>query len=260
MTIFFFTSTGNSLAVAKRIGGEDAKLVSIPQIIDEPTIEHSDEVIGIVFPIYGFAMPKMCRLFIAKAKLTADYIFTIGTYGNMPGACMRNMQRSAAGHGIRIDYANSLLMFDNYLPLFEAKYELEVRMPTKDTEANLERIVADIVARAKREDNPGIGTRAMTTVIQAGEKVFVNSRQAKNYIINDKCTKCATCVKVCPAGNIEVGEKVEFGDKCEWCLGCVHLCPQNALHLKNEKSGERWRNPDISLAEIIRANDRAKES
>jgi hypothetical protein len=40
----------------------------------------------------------------------------------------------------------------------------------------------------------------------------------------------------------------------------VHLCPQNALHLKNEKSGERWRNPDISLAEITRANNCAKES
>jgi len=33
MTVFYFTSTGNSLTVAKAIGGE---LISIPQVINSP--------------------------------------------------------------------------------------------------------------------------------------------------------------------------------------------------------------------------------
>jgi ferredoxin len=256
MRIFYFTSTGNSLAVAKRAGGKKALLVSIPQIIDEPAGEYTDDVIGVIFPIYGFYCPKMVRRFFAEKKLTADYIFAIGTYGNIPGACMRNVQRYAAEHGNHLDYAESLLMFDNYLPVFEARHESEVRMPKKNTEQNLVRIIADISERKKRDDVPGIGARVMTAIIQAGEKAVINGKQAQNYIVDRKCVKCGVCARICPSGNISVTDKVTFGDRCEWCLGCVHNCPSNAIHLKNEKSGERWRNPDVTLAELILSNNR----
>jgi hypothetical protein len=84
MTIFYCTSTGNSLAVAKRIGGN---LISIPQIIDALETHYNDDAIGVVFPVYSNAPPRMVRLFLDKVRLEADYLFAIGTYGNLPGAC-----------------------------------------------------------------------------------------------------------------------------------------------------------------------------
>lgn len=48
MTVFYFTGTGNSLAAAKRIGGE---FNSIPQVVDGNDLHYKDDVIGIVFPI-----------------------------------------------------------------------------------------------------------------------------------------------------------------------------------------------------------------
>jgi flavodoxin len=49
MTIFYFTSTGNSLAVAKRIGGEiggeSGALVPIPQIINAEIIQANDRAV-----------------------------------------------------------------------------------------------------------------------------------------------------------------------------------------------------------------------
>jgi flavodoxin len=69
VTIFCFTSTGNSLAVAKRIGGN---LVSIPQIIDRLQPEDSDDLIGVVFPIYGFGLPKMVARFLRSTKLSGQ--------------------------------------------------------------------------------------------------------------------------------------------------------------------------------------------
>ncbi|MDR1530625.1 MAG: 4Fe-4S ferredoxin, partial [Clostridiales bacterium] len=79
MTIFYFTSTGNSLSVAKRIGGN---LISIPQIIDDAETHYKDDVIGVLFPIYSLAAPRMVRRFLEKVKLEADYTFAVGTYGN----------------------------------------------------------------------------------------------------------------------------------------------------------------------------------
>lgn len=257
MTIFYFTSTGNCLAVAKKIGGKDANLIAIPQIINRPALEFQDEVIGIIFPIYGFSMPKICRRFFLKAKLTADYIFAIGTYGNLPGACMRNAQLYAAEQGNRIDYAESLLMVDNYLPGFEINQQI-AQLPQKNTDASLVRIIDDLNSRKKLTATATLGKRLATSLIHVGEKVVMKDTQAQNYLVNDQCTKCGTCAKICPSGNITVTDKVTFGDKCEWCLGCVHLCPKNAIHLKNERSSARWRHPEVTLMEIIKANDQTE--
>lgn len=79
---------------------------------------------------------------------------------------------------------------------------------------------------------------------------------AQKYIVNDDCNSCGTCAKVYPAKNINVQEMVEFFDHCAGCQACLHLCPKNAIHLKNEKSDVHWRNPEVSLKEIIQANNR----
>lgn len=260
MKIFYFTSTGNSLAVAKKIltVESEGELISIPQVIDSMDLEYNDDVIGIIFPIYGFGMPKMVKKFFEKVKFKANYIFAIGTYGNMPGACMLNTQKLANRNGYKIDYAQSILMVDNYLPGFEISEEIE-KLPQKNSTEKIVQIVDDIANRKSLEAKASLIMRAATTVIQTGSSLMLNGNGARKYIVDDKCTKCGTCAKICPSGNINVSDKVEFSDKCEACLGCIHLCPENALHLKNEKSVARWRNSDVSLAEIIKANNQGKK-
>ncbi len=252
MTIFYFTSTGNCLAVAKKIGGH---LVSIPQVVDSSDLHFQDDAIGLVFPIYGFGLPKMVRRFLEKATWNADYSFAIGTYGNLPGAAMMNVQKLFKKHGQHLDYAQSLLMVDNYLPGFDINDQI-AKLPEKHVDENLSRIIADIEHRRTLDATAGLGWRAFTAVIQGGENLFMNGKQGQNYLVSEDCTRCGICAKICPAENIAVADKVVFKNQCEGCLGCAHLCPQNAIHLKNEKSAARWRNPDVSLNEMIAANKR----
>ena len=75
MKIIYFTGTGNSLAVAKKIGGE---LIAIPQAKEQT---YKDDVIGVVFPTYGCMLPGIVKRFLEGVKLEADYIFAIATYG-----------------------------------------------------------------------------------------------------------------------------------------------------------------------------------
>ncbi|MBE6905558.1 MAG: 4Fe-4S ferredoxin [Ruminococcaceae bacterium] len=254
MTIFYFTSTGNCLAVAKKIGGN---LVSIPQVIDSPDLHFKDDVIGLIFPIYGLGIPKMVRKFLEKATWEAGYSFAIGTYGNLPGAAMTDVQNFAKKRGQCFDYAESLLMVDNFLPNFDMNDQI-AKLPEKRIEENFSRIIADILNRKILKATAGWGWRAATVVIRNGENLFINGKQGQRYMINQDCIKCGICAKICPAGNITVSDQVKFGDRCEGCLGCVHLCPKNAIHMKNEKSITRWRNPDVSLNEMITANNRQK--
>jgi len=249
MTVFYFTATGNSLAMAKRIGGN---LVSIAQVADSENLHCKDDAIGVVFPIYYFAPPKMVSRFLDKAKFEADYTFAIGTYGIMPGAAMLNLQKQARKNGCRFDYANHLLMADNFLPISETGKQIK-NLPKKKVEERAGKIASDINNRKHMQAKASLASRAVTAAVSA---MIPDSKNAKKYIVNNQCNKCGICAKVCPSGNIAVTDKVCFADNCEVCFACLHLCPRNALHHKSQKSDKRWRNPEVSLSEIIEANNR----
>lgn len=252
MIVFYFSATGNSLSVAKRIGGD---LISIPQVVDAQKLAYKDDVIGLVFPIYSFRPPKMVRRFLDKVKFTAEYTFAIGTYGNTPGAAMLNVQKMAEERGNRFDYAEHLLMVDNYLPMFDIDKEIK-KLPQKHTEEAISRIVDDINNRRQKQATAASGWKILTSALGAIDNFLSNGRQARNFIVSDSCTRCGICSQVCPAKNITVTDKVSFADQCEECLACAHLCPQNSIHLKKERSSKRWLNPAVSLNEIIAANNR----
>jgi NAD-dependent dihydropyrimidine dehydrogenase PreA subunit len=252
MTIFYFTSTGNSLAVAKAIGG---KQVSIPQVVESADLRFEDDVIGLVFPIYGFGLPKMVRRFIENAAWKADYAFAVGTYGNMAGAAMYNVQRLAEERGKRFDYAESLLMVDNFLPMFDISRQAEM-LSQKKTDENLARIVAEIAERKKLQAKASLPLRMLAAVIGAANQSVMNGSNGRQFKIDDNCSRCGVCASVCPCGNISVADKTSFGGNCEFCLACVHHCPKNAIHVKGEKSGVRWRHPSVTLNEIVSANKR----
>jgi len=250
MTVFYFTATGNSLAVAKRIGGT---LVSIPQVVDSGDLHYRDDVIGVVFPIYWWALPKMVRRFLDKARLEADYTFAVGTYGSLPGAAMLNLQKRASKNGGRFDYVNHLLMLDNYLPVFEMGAQAK-KLPGKKVEEKTAEIASDIGSRKHRLATASPWLRAMSAMAAAARNPA--GKNAKKYIVSGKCDRCGICAKVCPAGNIAVADGVCFADDCEACLACLHLCPRNALLHKCQKSDKRWINPEVSLGEIVSANNR----
>lgn len=250
MIIFYFTASGNSLSVAKKIGGD---LKSIPQEMKLGNLNYEDDAIGIIFPIYANQPPKMVQEFISKAKMKADYFFAIGTYGFMSGNPFKYVQRRANANGYKFDYTNCILMVDNFLDNFDIKKEVE-KIPKKKIDDKLEAILADIKVRKKKEMSAGPITRVVTKMCEPLFEKIVSGKTSDKFIVNDKCTKCGICTKVCPAGNIIVKNRVEFNQKCEGCYACIHMCPQNAIHLKKEKSNERWINPEVSLKEIIDSN------
>ncbi|MDR2749760.1 MAG: EFR1 family ferrodoxin [Clostridiales bacterium] len=249
MTILYFTSTGNCLAVAKRIGGN---AVSIPQALKSKELSFKDDAIGIVFPIYGFTLPLIVQRFLKSAKIEAGYTFAIGTYGNLPGAALSRFCQLAEKSGLEINYSNHLLMVDNYLPGFDIDDQIS-KLPEKKTDESLAEIVNDIKERKRWHVGAPLMSKVGTAVF--GGLTSMASKRGAGWIVGETCNKCGICAKVCPVGNIKVTDKVSFGNKCEMCLGCIHNCPQNAMRLKSEKSSKRWRHPDVSIKEIIAANN-----
>ena len=256
MIILYFTATGNSLAVAKKLGGT---LVSMPQAMKTEQYNYEDDVIGFVFPTYCCYPPKIVRDFLVKAKLKAKYLFAVATYGNPmgrggDGSEMLEFGKLARAAGYEFQYLNSILMVDNFVDVYEIGKEIE-KLPSKKIDEHLATIIADVAERKSYVKNPGVTGKLTTAFCKKLVEKQDKGLSAQAFIVNDKCVGCGVCAKVCPYGNItvEVGKPV-FHTNCLGCYACLHNCPQNAIHKANERSGKRWRNADVSLSEVIEAN------
>ena len=250
MKIFYFTSTGNGLALAKEIGGE---LYSIPQVLKGKQFEFEDDEIGIVFPCYYFGAPSIVEEFLCKVKLKADYIYAIMSYGNISAGGLREFNKIAKEKGIKISYLNEILMVDNYLPIYNMDRQI-AKEPAKQIEKNLSKIISDIKERKQYIKKTCFCKNLFSVFAQKMHATFVNGNVDKRFRVEDSCNACGICEKVCPVDNIKINGKPEFLHHCIECLACTQNCPQNSIRVKWERSRTRFINKNISVNEIINAN------
>ena len=81
--IYYFSGTGNSLDVARKIGAAgnpQAELISVAQRYNDAVIKTDAEVIGFVFPIYMGDAPWVVKEFVKKLQFSANpYIYAVAT-------------------------------------------------------------------------------------------------------------------------------------------------------------------------------------
>ena len=253
MTVCYFSATGNSLYVAKRIGG---RLLSIPHLMKTGQLEITDDAVGIVCPVYAVEMPMMVREFLSRATIKTDYFFFIYTYGSGYAEAFAHARLAAEEAGLKMSYVNAIQMVDNYLPMFEMQQQMDT-LGQKDVEGQLWQVLRDIETRQERTVTITLETMRQ---IELYRKMLafpiLRKDTAQGYLVNDSCTHCGICARVCPADNITVTEdQVIFATRCEVCYACLQNCPRNALHMSSERSAVRFRNEHIKLKEIMEANE-----
>lgn len=118
--VFYFTGTGNSLYVAKRI---DQNPISIPQALRSGNLHFHSDSIGIVCPIYGSEPPYMVQEFLKRAQFETNYLYIIMTYGCSNGAAMQIIRKIAEECHLSLAYTRTVKMVDNYLPGFDMDAE-----------------------------------------------------------------------------------------------------------------------------------------
>lgn len=253
MTVFYFTATGNCLEVAKSFG--DARLLSIPQVLNSEECEFCDDVIGVVFPVYFSDVPNVVKRFLYEVKLKADYTFAILTYGEARGVAVNRLKCLSRLVGLNFSYVNTVKMVDNYYPLYDVECQVK-NLHRKQVDRKIQAIKTDIETRRLRAGNPDLLDWMLGVTILF--KPDYTKHSARFYVDEARCTKCGMCARVCPSGDIvaKPGVMPRFKTKfCEACGACTHNCPQNAIRYRCERSKNRYRNHKISLQDIINANE-----
>ncbi len=253
--IFFFTATGNSLYVAKKL---DTQIVSIAQAIHDKNKTYRADSIGTVCPVFGHEMPRLVKDFLRESRFETDYFYILLTYGNRHGGAAELAKEYVESLGIVPDYINVTLMVDNFLPAFDME---EQKQMDKKVDEQIGFIRSDIEAR-KHYISP------VTNQDRKVHQEFLNYAKhdqtdaAGLYEITDDCIGCGICTKVCPKGCFRIDGKKSVWDRtgCIACMACIHACPMLAIKLKmSEKNPRaRYRNENIKLCEIIEANNQRR--
>lgn len=249
--VFYFTATGNSLYVARTLSPEP---VSIPQALKGGKLDFEADEIGFVFPDFAASAPLIVREFVEKARLKAPYIFSVITYGNYAANVADWWNDFCKQRNVTNNYINTLLMVDNYLPVFDMNEQIKI---DKKIPENLSAIVSDIDGRREYISHTEADERMLGWLKRLQDKHFPMEAERLLKLDEAACIGCGICSTVCPHGNFKVADKASFSGSCEYCLACVHSCPQKALTLargeRNPKA--RFRNEYVSLADIKKANN-----
>ena len=246
-TIFCFTSTGNSLYTAKKLAGNIGGKV-LP--MNNGAIQSEDDVIGFVFPVYFWGLPRMVERFIMEIKITNKdaYVFAVATCGGPVFGVLGRLKKLLQQKGVSLRYGVRLISVTNYIPEYEVK----------DNEALRQKIGENILkianAISNRESNR---IQAYTILNKMIYNSFPDESSDYYFTVAPTCTGCMTCQKICPAKNIAMESgKPSFQHRCEHCLACIHSCPAHAIDWKEKTQGkDRYRNAGVSLNDLISFNN-----
>lgn len=252
--VFYFTATGNSLYAARHFSELP---VSIPQIMRGTKRQFSDDTIGIVCPVYAGEPPKMVIQFLRESTFETKYFYFILTYGFDQSDAPEFTARLAEEAGIHVDYVAAIQMVDNYLPMFDMDAEMALDKHVDQQLADAVKAVSDRAQGVPEASEEGRRLHAQVAAMNRENPSFNNGSQ---ITVSENCIGCGICEKVCPIDNfyIENERAIRREDTCEFCLACAQNCPQKAIRLSmaDKNPNARYRNPNVSLQEIIEANEK----
>lgn len=255
--LFYFTATGNSLYVAKQLEEEP---VSIAQAIHDTSKSYRADRIGVVCPIFGHEVPELVRRFLTESQFETPYFYLILTYGNRHGGATELAKKLLVSLGITPAYINLVLMADNYLPAFDMNQQKALDKKVEEQIGNIKR---DLEAGKHFIPPVTDKDRAAHREYLAHRAAMPEDTFSHLYRITDACIGCEICAKICPEQcfTVEHQKSRWSPEGCITCMACVHACPMMAIQLnipeKNPKA--RYRNENISICEIIDANNQHRE-
>lgn len=221
LAILYFSSTGNSLDITKRINSELlGKIYYIPDYLGDAS--EFDRII-IVSPVYSFGLPKHVYDFLPKLNRNSRVDIVLN-YGGMLGGADSFAYEYAKKLGLNIRSVHTVKMPENYTLTFTVP-KFYLRSILKKAPKSIEKVIREL--KAGEERIPKI----KKTKCERYEQNKANWHLiAKDFSVTDDCTQCGKCVRLCPSKNIMIANnRIQFSDHCVACLGCYHRCPQKAI-------------------------------
>lgn len=263
--IFYFSGTGNCLAIAQRIA--EATGDKVMSLYDGANTDLTDEkTIGFVYPSYYFNAPKPVPALIEQLRLPhSAYTFIVIPCGAQAGNSIWTISRILNHKGTKVDYSNKIRVPDCSAIGFGRNPNDQV-WKFKRFASRLDNIIADIQAKRHAHHYGWWGPSGWLCARPSIERQTLPLLQP--VVNKDKCTACNTCIRLCPQSNIKLVQRPDekakevsatsqtafIGDRCVQCLSCVHFCPQQAIEIAGKPTAKerQYHHPQIKLKDLLR--------
>lgn len=242
--IIYFSGTGNSEYVAKKIGTEiNDEVLNIFDKLQNNDYSKliSDKPWVLVVPTYAWRIPRIVHEWIMKTELgkNRDIYFVMTCAGSI-GYASKYLKDLCKAKNMNYKGCIPIIMPNNYVALSDT--------PNKNNSlAIVNQADSSILYTAKYiKDNTSLSETNVSFKDKLNSgflndiyyPMFVSSK--KFYTINS-CISCGKCQKVCPTKNIKLeNSKPVWGNNCTHCMSCICKCPTEAIQY-GKKTNSRIR-------------------
>ena len=259
--IFYFSGTGNSKYVAEYIGkAQGERLISIAKEMTLGKAKHEynlqlGEKIIFVYPVYAWAPPAMVVEFMKEINFVNyqdNYISTIAVCGENIGNTMKVVNKVLGEKGMKLSSGFSVATPNNYIIMGDVDSKEVERTKLERLEVSLAEINKaiknneDQVFNVVKGPLPALLTTIVNPLFNKG------AMNIKNFIVDNNCTGCGICEKVCNGRCIKVHGKPSWSGRCTQCLACIHYCPVKAIQYgKSTTKKGRYTNPKVNIKDMF---------
>lgn len=261
-TLYYFSATGNNLAVTKDLAKElhdNVEIIPITKLINEELIENDSDNVGIIFPVYLRDIPIIIEEFAKRLSVKRDtYVFAICTYHQDSFNSLFNLeailkQKSInLSSGFRVNMPGTSVLVVDFTSTDE---ENKVRIMEEKKK------IKEIAKTVKERKSFGIEGIFNKDEIYKSKNYLRNVYKVVNkFWVDNNCNLCGICTKVCPRNTVKIiDNKVVWDGICENCQACLHWCPMKAVQNgSNSINCRRYHHPEIELSDIIGSRSTSK--
>jgi formate hydrogenlyase subunit 6/NADH:ubiquinone oxidoreductase subunit I len=269
--LFYFTGTGNSLAVVRKIADRLTDTIVVPMLKGDSNtyIDSDTERIGLIYPIYMNAVPHVVAKFINNIKIIPGcYVFAIANNGGNPGMAGLHLDKVLNEQNINLDAYFELEMVNNTpkgvapKPLMNLDWELDITSEKVDTKLKtayelIDEIAKSVLNKEKKTLNYPTSNVKKVNYLLMKLLWYISEKSSPKlkFLFDESCTGCGLCEAVCTANRIKMsyGKPECITENCNFCYACFNYCPVQAIGVKHyTKKLGRYHNPEISADDIAK--------
>lgn len=239
--IFYFTGTGNSEYVAKRIGSAaNDTVLNLAQFLpaSKTNTFSSKTPWVIVAPIYAWRIPRVVSDWFSHAELTGNQkVYFVVTCAEDAGNAGKYAEKLCAEKNLEFMGCASIKMPTNNIAMFQTPTRSEAQKIILDAQPDIQNVCDTICTGIKFPmEQVSLQGKAKSQMVNGFfYSAFVKT---KDFYATDRCISCGKCEKACPLKNIYlVGGRPVWGVNCTHCMACINDCPKEAIEYGNQSKG-----------------------
>jgi ferredoxin len=231
--IYYFSGTGNTLLAVKEMAKtfrEAGREVSLRRLEkSDPARVDLSGLLGLAFPVAVQSTYPFIWEFLEKLpEGRGAGVFMVDTLAAFSGGIVGPLGKMLRKKGYRTIGAKEIRMPSNFYPR-----RLDPEKNARKRERGLKK--AREYARALLSGEARWGRVPFLSDLV---KILSRNRHPWKYmsrlgrgftVDEERCSRCRSCVELCPVGNIRMEDYPIFADRCQQCMRCISFCPRNAI-------------------------------